>query len=91
MRDQHDGEVILDGEATKQSDELPSLSPRVLFSCVHVGESVEHNEARLYSFNQGDEPAKDGGWSDEACLALWRANNGILAGQGHDMKVGEVR
>jgi hypothetical protein len=43
MCDQHDGEVILDGKAAKQADELARLSPRVFLPCVDVRQCVQND------------------------------------------------
>ena len=41
MRDQHDGEIMLDCEAPKQAYELASLGMCVLVASVHIRQGVE--------------------------------------------------
>jgi hypothetical protein len=67
VRYQHDGEVIFDGEAAKQADELASLRPRVLLPRIDIRQGVEDDEARLNALDEGDEPSKDRRRGDEGC------------------------
>ena len=58
MRDQDDGEVVIDCQTAQQSDELACLGAGILFTAEHVGERVENYETRLGPLRQGDEAAK---------------------------------
>jgi hypothetical protein len=91
MSNQHDGEVVLDSEAPKQADELAGLSSSVLLPRVDIRQGVEDDEARPDALDEGAEGAEDCRWSDDRGSALRGAHDGVLAGQGHDVEIGEIR
>ena len=72
MREQQDGQVVVDRESAQEADKLSRLGPGVLVAGEDVGQRIENDEPRLELLDDRNEAAPDGRCRDNPSFAFWR-------------------